>query len=365
LIKKSDIASPPTITDVARLAGFGKMTVSRVINGEGYVRKDTEFRIRTAIEKLGYRPNEAARSLKGRRARTIGIIVPDLGDNFFATCANAAQLVAAKHGYMALVASSGRDETYEADEIQLMTQRNIAGLIIVPTREDWIPLRELASRGVPVVAFDRPLVGVSADEVTVDNIGGACLGVGHLIAHKHRRIACIGYDSNVLPIRDRIRGYERSMRDADLEVITHAEVESIDGIETLLRSWNGSRSRPTALFTLNNVTTINTLLAIQRLGLAVPDSYAIVGFDDLAFAPLLQCPITAIRQPIAEMGRNAAAMLFDRLIGHSKNEHSPIKLVLPVELVVRRSCGCSNTATGEVVLYGKEILSVRKARSRS
>ena len=147
---------PPTIEDVARECGVGKMTVSRVINGGNLVSAATAARVRAAIRKLGYEPNEAARLLKGQASHTIGLIIPDLADRFFSTCAHAVQQFAAEHRYVTLLLASERDRDSEARELAMMKSRSIAGIILVPTSPDSVGhLRDVRARGLPVVMMDR------------------------------------------------------------------------------------------------------------------------------------------------------------------------------------------------------------------
>src|ERR1700733_7593483 len=164
----------PTIADVARGCGVGSMTVSRVMNGQKHVSVAMAKRVRAAIIKLGYEPNEAARVLKGQAPRTIGLIVPDLADTFFSICAHAVQQMAAKHGYVTLLLASERDQDSEAKELAMMKSRNIAGILIVPSSAKSISqLRELRARGIPVVMLDRTFPGLDAGEVMVENREGA------------------------------------------------------------------------------------------------------------------------------------------------------------------------------------------------
>jgi LacI family transcriptional regulator len=338
--------SGPTITDVAREAGVAIMTVSRVVNGGSYVSPATEKRVRAAIRRLGYTPNEAARMLKGQRARMIGLVVPDLADSFFATCANAVQQVAGTHGYMTLIVTSERSVETESNEIAMMAARRIAGLLIVPSRVDADKrLRELEQAEIPLVALDRTLEGVEAGQVIVENAGGAEEAVRHLIAHGHRRVVCIGYDAKVYTIHQRILGYRRAMKEAGLKAEMWTNLTTAPAVETLLRRLLSEPERPTALFTLNNVTTIHALQAVRSMQLRLPADLAMIGFDDLELAPLLDTPLTAVRQPALELGRSAARMLFD-MIHHSRDVGTDNKLerriVLPTELILRASCGCNN-----------------------
>jgi LacI family transcriptional regulator len=338
--------SGPTITDVAREASVAIMTVSRVVNGGSYVSPATEKRVRAAIRRLGYTPNEAARMLKGQRARMIGLVVPDLADSFFATCANAVQEVAGTHGYMTLIVTSGRSVETESNEIAMMAARRIAGLLIVPSRSGADKrLRELQQAEIPLVALDRTLEGVDAGQVIVENAGGAEEAVRHLIAHGHRRVVCIGYDAKVYTIHQRILGYRRAMKEAGLKSEMWTNLTTSAGTEALLRRLMSESDRPTALFTLNNVTTIHALQAVRAMQLRLPDDLAMIGFDDFELAPLLDTPLTAVRQPALELGRSAARMLFD-MIRHSRDgatDNKPERrIVLPTQLILRASCGCNH-----------------------
>jgi LacI family transcriptional regulator len=331
---------------VAREAGVAIMTVSRVVNGGSYVSPATEKRVRTAIRRLGYTPNEAARMLKGQRARMIGLVVPDLADSFFATCANAVQEVAGTHGYMTLIVTSGRSVETESNEIAMMAARRIAGLLIVPSRSGADKrLRELQQAEIPLVALDRTLDGVDAGQVIVENAGGAEEAVRHLIAHGHRRVVCIGYDAKVYTIHQRILGYRRAMKEAGLKSEMWTNLTTSAGTEALLRRLMSEPDRPTAIFTLNNVTTIHALQAVRAMQLRLPDDLALIGFDDFELAPLLDTPLTAVRQPALELGRSAARMLFD-MIRHSGDSATGSKpdrrIVLPTQLILRASCGCNH-----------------------
>jgi LacI family transcriptional regulator len=332
----------PTIGDVARECGVARMTVSRVVNGAHLVNPETAQRVREAIRRLGYVPNEAARILKGRAPKTIGLIVPDLADTFFSICAHAVQQLAAKHGYLTLLLASERDPASEATERALMNSREIAGLLIVPSGpQSVVQLDEARARGLPVVMLDRTFPGLDAAEVLVENKGGAEMAVQHLLEHGHRRILCLGYDGHINSIGKRIEGYEKSMNGAGLA--PDLLIADLPGeIEPMLRARLAAANRPTALFSLNNVTTIHVLQFLACEGIQVPGEIALIGFDDFEMAPLLRVPLTAIRQPAAELGRTAAQLLLD-WIRTRKTNGLPIErtVVLPTELVIRRSCGCT------------------------
>lgn len=338
---KDNVRRKVTISDVAREAGVAQMTVSRVVNGGNYVSEAVQKRVREAIEKLGYQPNEAARILKGQKARIIGLIVPTLADAFFSSCANSVQEYATRHGYMTLMQTSSSRAEVETSEIDMMVSRNVAGLILIPMEQKASPrLAEVQASGVPIVTLDRVVKGLNANEVLVENTLGAEEAVRHLIWHGHKQIACLGYDTELLSIQERIQGYTNAMKEAGLQPQIW-KVDSMRSIPGLLERKLEGPQTATALFTLNNVTTIQTLHTLQGLGVKIPKDLALVGFDDLELASLLTVPITVVRQSAHELGRSGAKLLFDMIrSGVSPREMPKTRLILPTELVIRNSCGC-------------------------
>jgi LacI family transcriptional regulator len=333
-------SSMPTVADVARLAGVGAITVSRVVNETSYVSAEKKKKIQEAIRKLGYRPNQAARILKGNRAKMIGLIIPDLADPFFGKCAAAIEEYASSHGYMTLIVASNRNQELQENEVAMMMGQNVAGLIVVPLLPSE-SLRQLSETNVPIVALDRPLEGAIADEVVVENLGGAQTAVNHLIEHGHKRIACVGYDKNSYAIRHRILGYTEAIRASRLKPEIYAEIETLEDTLKLVRRWKKSQDCPTAIFSLNNVSTRHLLWALREVDFAIPEKIALIGFDDLELAALLSPPLTVIRQPAVSLGVQASKMLFERIAAAKQPEGGfGIKLVLPVEFVIRDSCGC-------------------------
>src|ERR1700684_2993144 len=222
---------PPTIIDVAREAKVGVMSVSRVINNHPSVKHSTRAKVMKAIARIGYSPNDAARMLKGRRGRTVGLVVPDLSD-FFASCFHAVQEVAIRHDYQTLVVATGRSVAVEEQQLESI-QNRIAGLLIVSSGSDGRRLKTIQENGVPVVALDRPVTGMSADAVLVENRDGAEQGVRHLIEHGHKKIACVGFDSGSYTVRERIEGHKLAMRSAGLEPILFTQVNNLEGMQAL------------------------------------------------------------------------------------------------------------------------------------
>jgi LacI family transcriptional regulator len=332
---------PPTIIDVAREAKVGVMSVSRVLNNHPSVKHSTRSRVLKAIAKIGYSPNDAARMLKGRRGRTIGLVVPDLSD-FFSSCFHAVQEVAIRHDYQTLVVATGRSVTVEEQQLESI-QNRVAGLLIVSSGSDGRRLKVIQESGIPIVALDRPVVGMQADAVLVENREGAEQGVRHLIEHGHKRIACVGLESGSYTVRERIEGYKLAMRDAGLAPILFTHIDTLEAMQALAQRWSAAKDRPTAAFSLKRITSVYLIQALHLHKLRMPEDIAVVGFDDFELAEVLGTPLTVVRQTPTGMARAAAELLFKKIANLQEGavtETQTAKMLFPTKLIIRRSCGC-------------------------
>jgi LacI family transcriptional regulator len=333
----------PTIIDVAREAHVGVMTVSRVINNYKTVRPATHANVMSAIARVGYKPNDAARILKGMRARTIALIIPDLSD-FYSCCFHAVQSIAIRHDYQTLVVATGRNPAIENQQLEALGSRRISGVILVTSGGDVRQLEALQESGVPIVALDRPVMGLRADAVLVENREGAEAGVRHLIEHGHKEIACLGHQSGAYTVRERMEGYEQAMRSAGLKAQVYDKLDTLEAMEKLVESWAGGKEHPTAVFTTKRITSILLIRALHRYGVRVPQDIAVVGFDDFELAEVLGTPLTVVAQSPTDLARSAAELLFKQIERVQKNEpaeYQPAKILFPASLIVRASCGCN------------------------
>ncbi|HEX4030706.1 MAG TPA: LacI family DNA-binding transcriptional regulator [Terracidiphilus sp.] len=328
----------PTLLDVAKVAGVGVMSVSRVVNGTRKVSAETERRVRAAIDRIGYQPNEAARVLKGQRAHILGLIVPDLADPFFAACANAIQETARTAGYLTLMAASGHREDVERQEAEIMLQRQIAGLIVIPsgTKNDYY--QEAVRSGLPIVSLDRPLDHVDADAIVVDNRDASIRVTEHLISHGHRGILCVADDETIFTRMERVAGYSQAMRKAGLPIRLCTVGPTTGALSDQLDFALNSMPAPTAIFAINDVLAVGILHELQKRSLRIPDKMALIAFDDFEAASLVRPTVSVVKQPTAELGKRAASLLLERLNKSGPPELS--RVVLPTELVIRESCGC-------------------------
>ena len=338
---------PVRMSDVAKLAGVSTMTVSRVLNENANVLDETRQRVFAAVERLGYRRNELARSLRERRSRQIGILVPNLCDPFFAVSAHAINRVARDHGYSVSIATTEERPELEYEEASRMLRRSVEGLLVIPV--DVKGMSRLLSpeiQEVPIVTIDRPASGAgrSFDTFLVENKQGAFEGTHHLIALGHNRVTCIALSRRLYTMRRRISGYEAAMEAAGLKSQVVVVPESVEGTLERLKELMSGRQVPTALFCANNLSTRQVLHSLQALNLHPPEPVALVGFDDFETADLLRPGITVVSQPFEDMARHAAEALFERLADGEVGTPGK-RTVLPVGLIVRGSCGAGLSPT--------------------
>ena len=327
----------PTLLDVARLADVSLKTASRVLNNER-VSEDKVLRVRAAIERLGYRPNELARGLKAQRsAAAVGMIVPNLSDPFTANAVHAVQEVARANGYVVILASSGGDLEVERSEIVSLVGRQIDGLIVAPTDSRTDSFSDVIPNGVHVVTLDQQLRNADLDAVTVTNRLSAREETAHLISNGLRRIVAIGARPHLYTCRERVAGYRAGMKAASLEPrVCLVEHESML-TATWLKEQVFGLQKADAILTLNWVCTILTLRGLRELGKTAGRDIPMLSFDDFDLADMLTPSLSVVQQPAEMLGREAATLLFERLKGGSGE---PRAVVLPTTLILRESCGC-------------------------
>lgn len=338
----------PTLSQVAKAAGVGTTTVSRVINGGDRVSPETLATVKRVIDSMGYMPNQAARVLKGDRTKTIGLIIPSIADPFFSSCAEAAQIVARAHDSLLIVTATQNDLKNEMENVNILVQHRVDGLMIAAGNSQSQSLSRLLNRlSMPIVAIDRPISDSNIPVVVTDNYVASKLAVQHLIEHGRSRIACLTGEENLFTIRERVRGYCAAIKRAGLPNLLDTSIQDYDSALRSIQRLLSSAQPPDAIFTLKNAATIHAFEVLQKLEIAVPESIALVGFDDFELASTLRPSITVLQQPVEEIGRAATELLFEQLLGkhgrRSKESNGAKQLTLETHLIRRRSCGCVNT----------------------
>src|SRR4051812_22522386 len=282
-VRETSLVKRATLEDVARAAGVAPMTVSRTVNGHPYVTEATAKRVRSAIRRLDYRPNHAARMLTGQLSRSIGLIVPDIADTFFSVVIHAVQETARESGYLVWLAASNEDVAIEAAQVEMMTHQPVDGILLVPVDPKNKYLKQVAAGSVPVVTIDRPIEVAKTDSVGVENKAGARMAVEHLIGHGYKRIVCLAANTHLLTIKERIAGYRDSMQRARLprekEILLSSQVSAKAALTKLFSSPNS----PQALFTANNASTIWVIEALKEMNIEIGKRVALVAFDDIDF----------------------------------------------------------------------------------
>ena len=323
------------------------MTVSRVLNDSAPVTEATRERVHWAIKQLNYQPNPVARSLRQAKSNSIGIIVPNFYDPFFANCAHAISLVAKKHRYSVSVTTSDEDAIAEFTEASRMVLNHIEGLVVIPAAVGKSRFDRPEFHSTHIVMLDRPVKGHRFNSVLTENQNGATIAVRHLIEHGHKRIQFLGLSDKLYTLTARYQGYRKAMLEAGLIPGQHLTSSTEEETRALIQKALSQRKGPTAFFMGNNLVMRHALHSFSRLNVKIPDEVAIVGFDDFEMADIFNPAITVIRQPSFELGRVAAELLFARL-ANTKASFAGQQIVLPVELVIRESCGCNPRKTPNI-----------------
>ena len=323
--------------DVAALAQVSIKTVSRVINGEPGVTPQMADRVAAAIERLDYRHDFAASALRrtDRRSATIGMVLEDLANPFSAAVQRAVEDVARERGVLVLAGSSDEDIERERTLVATFTNRRVDGLVIMPAGTDHSYLVNERRAGTAMVFVDRGPVFLDADAVLVDNLGGTRHGVRHLVERGHRRIGFVGDLQSIPTAALRYRGYVDELAAHGITVdpaLVALDVHGMAGAESAVARLLAHAEPPSALFTAQNLLTIGAVRGLRRNG--AHHRVALVGFDDVVVADLLDPGITVIAQDAALIGRIAGEVLFRRLDG----DRSPSRQhVVPTRLVARGS----------------------------
>ena len=331
-----------TLVDVARLAGVSIATVSRVINGSTNVSPELVERINTALRETNYHPNVIARSLRNDKTFTVGLLVPDITNSFFAELAQAASAVFDRANYTPILCDTQESVEKEKGYYRILLERRVDGLLVVSADTSGKHVEDVAARGIPVVLADRT-ASPRIDSVRVDNFEGAAHAVSYLISKGYRTIAGIFGPQDTLSGKERRAGYIKALESFNMSVIPDLVKVGPFTIESgfklageLLQSpsISGAPARPDAIFAANKQIGIGAFKAIKHYGFKIPGEVALIVFDDFELADYVEPPITVVAHPAAEIGRRAAELLLERIGG---SVTSTREVLLKAELVVRGS----------------------------
>jgi LacI family transcriptional regulator, galactose operon repressor len=357
--------TPVTLRDVAARAGVHPATASRALNPETrlLVREDTARRVVQAAESLGYRPNPVARSLRTRRSNTVGVLIPDLNNPLFPPIVRGIEDRLASAGYVALLGNTDGDTERERIIFEQMRARHVDGLVLATVHLNDPLLAESARAELPVVLMNRLAHDHSMPSVSVDNERGVRLAVGHLAGLGHQRIAHIAGPQEVSTGLARYRGFVAAMEahglQPDPEFVVSAKAFSVEeGLRCARLLLERGRAQAdggcSAVVAGNDMLALGCYAALDEAGLGCPEDLSVVGFNDMPFIDRLRPPLTTIRFPHYQVGREAAQLLLERIAGHT----GPVKILfLAPELVVRGS-------TAEYGLADRQATEIGAARKQ-
>ncbi|MFT4135651.1 LacI family DNA-binding transcriptional regulator [Microbacterium sp.] len=326
-----------SVRDVAAAASVSVGTVSNVLNHPAKVAPATVERVLRAIDELGFVRNDAARQLRAGRSRSIGLVVPDIGNPFFAEVARGAQARAAEAGLTVLVGNSDETPSREAAHLELFREQRVNGMLVTPASDDVTGLRRVRDAGLPLVLVDRDVPGERFDSVSVDDVEGGRLAASHLLQSGRRRIAFVGGPRSIRQVADRLQGARTAVgADATLEVVELPSLTVLHGRaageEIATRP---PARRPDAIFAANDLLAVGLLQGLVAVGgIRVPRDIALIGYDDIEFAAAALVPLSSIRQPARTIGSSAVDLLLRRRAHDGGDERS---VRFQPELVVRES----------------------------
>lgn len=331
----------PTINDVARRAGVSKATVSAVINDTGSVKDSTRDRVLEIIEQLNYRPSNTARNIGKRRGKSIGLLIKEIDNPYYAEVIVGARREANARGYTLLVTSSEGDYGSEQRIVELLKSKDVDGLIITPVLDgdtDLTHLFELKRRNFPFVLLEG-IRGLQASLVDIDNVAASQQAAAYLIRQGHTRLVHFAGPEYSMHSGQRLEGVRRAYSESRLiftdDVVVPAGAHLEGGYRAGLEFFRGRRreDRPTAVLCYNDLVALGLYRALAELGIGVPEEVSIVGCDDIQLLDYLPVPLTTVHVPKVEMGELATRMLIRHI--ETRENIQPQKVYLDAQLVVR------------------------------
>ncbi|MBS4195275.1 LacI family DNA-binding transcriptional regulator [Lederbergia citri] len=327
----------PTISDVARLAGLSRATVSRVINHHPYVSEEKKESVLKAMRDLGYIPNSAAQNLRKQKTNIIAVLVPRLTNPFFAYLVESLEEKAAENGLQILICNTKYDKQRELDFLRYLKSKQVDGVIMASIENRWDVIEGITLSG-PIVLCNEYSPEAKVPSVRLNQYQGGYMGTSYLVKQGYTKIGyCWGGILSGLA-HDRYHGYEKAMGEKGLPINRNWLFEKAFCIEDGRRIMNKIASmanKPEALFTGSDEVAAGVIAEAKKLGLRVPEDIAVIGFDDQSIAEVIEPGLTTIRQPIAEIGAKTMEVIINLLT----DEQIPTKKIyeLPLELIVRES----------------------------
>ncbi len=327
---------PVSIKDIARLAGVSHSTVSRALHKSPLIPLATAQRIQQIAQEQGYTASAIARSLVTRRTQAIGVVVTSIADPFNGDVVAGIEEVANERGYSVILATSQADPDRELAVVRSCQERRVDGILVASSRVGALYMPILSELEIPIVLINNQHGSDFAYSIRIDNVHGMRLATEHLLELGHTRIAYVGDRFGLHSDEERFAGYSEALQarqiSLDKALIVRGDGKADEGAAALDQLLE-ARSRPTAVACYNDMTAIGLMRRAQELGISVPEELSVTGFDDIPFAAFARPPLTTVRQPRRDMGRQAMKLLFALLSGEPAEKTS----VIDGELIERGS----------------------------
>jgi LacI family transcriptional regulator len=349
---------PATLKDVAAYANVSIKTVSNVVNEWPYITDETRQKVLAAIQAVGYRPNQAARSLVTGKTRTVGVLIPDIANPFFGAAMRGCEDVLFQGGYSLLLSNTNEDLSRERHNLELLLSRGVDALLLWGSRMSCEELEEIIGPRLPLVTVELSVAPQRPNHanINVDNQHGAELATQHLLDQGHNRVAHLAGPEDRVTANLRKVGYQQAIERAGLPVesslIHHAAPTIAAGYFATMEILKSQR--PDAIFCYNDLMAFGALIAARELGLDVPNDLAVVGFDDIAMDTFSEPPLSTVRIPQYDLGYLAGEIVLNLL---QEPSEKPISYLFPVELIVRGSSRALPFSVEERAANLKSLLS--------
>jgi LacI family transcriptional regulator len=327
-----------TIKDIAKQAGVSYATVSRALNNHTEINIETRKKVLRIAKEAGYQPNAIARGLVKKETQTLGLLIPDIINPFFAEVARWIEDTAIENGYTIFLCNTNWSLERESNYLNVLRQKQVDGILIAPASEKIEHLKKILSQwSKNIVAITRMNIS-NVTSVLIDNVQGARMAVEHLIGRGHRRIAFIGGLIDISANQERLQGYQEALAvngiEPNRDYIVSGDFKRESGHQIMHKLLN-LKERPDAVFAANDLLALGAIQAIREAGLTIPGDMAVSGFDDIEFAALPEIQLTTVSQPKYEMGKLALLTLINQI----KNEEKTVakKIMLEPTLIVRKT----------------------------
>lgn len=328
-----------SLKDIAKEVGVSTALVSYVLNGlakEKRVGKELVDKINTAAKELNYQPNQIARSLRKGSTNTLGLIVADISNPFFAQLARVVEDEAARNNYTVVFGSSDENCKKSDSLIDTLLNRQVDGLIVAPTEGCSEHIISLSNKEVPIVLFDRYLPELSTSHVVLNNYQATYSAVEHFLLKGFTKIKLVAYKSAMIHMQERIRGYREAMQNHGLAKDSVVKEVRYNHIKNdMEKIFNEIESDTDAVLFATNALSLEGLYAIRKKNLRVPEDIGVIGFDGHEAFDFFNPALTYIKQPLDEMGKESVRILIEQIKGSRKI----VQVVLKSQLIVRESCG--------------------------